>query len=47
VSDADGDRVGVFLQDNFARPGKRSGAWMSSLRCKAAMCRRRRGQNCR
>jgi peptidyl-dipeptidase Dcp len=24
--------VGIFLQDNFARPGKRSGAWMSSLR---------------
>ena len=23
--------VGVFLQDNFARPSKRSGAWMSSL----------------
>jgi peptidyl-dipeptidase Dcp len=24
--------VGLFLQDNFARPSKRSGAWMSSLR---------------
>jgi len=24
--------VGVFLQDNFARASKRSGAWMSSLR---------------
>ena len=24
--------VGVFLQDNFARPNKRSGAWMSNLR---------------
>jgi peptidyl-dipeptidase Dcp len=24
--------VGLFLQDNFARAGKRSGAWMSSLR---------------
>jgi peptidyl-dipeptidase Dcp len=23
---------GIFLQDNFARPTKRSGAWMSSLR---------------
>ncbi len=28
-----GDRVvGLFLQDNFARPGKRSGAWMGGLR---------------
>jgi peptidyl-dipeptidase Dcp len=32
VSDADGKVVGVFLQDNFARASKRSGAWMSSLR---------------
>ena len=32
VSDASGAEVGVFLQDNFARAGKRSGAWMSSLR---------------
>jgi peptidyl-dipeptidase Dcp len=32
VSDATGAVVGVFLQDNFARPAKRSGAWMSSLR---------------
>lgn len=32
VSDASGAVVGVFLQDNFARPAKRSGAWMSSLR---------------
>ncbi|HRD97427.1 MAG TPA: M3 family metallopeptidase [Rubrivivax sp.] len=32
VSDATGRIVGVFLQDNFARPNKRSGAWMSSLR---------------
>jgi peptidyl-dipeptidase Dcp len=29
---ADGTLKGIFLQDNFARPGKRSGAWMSSLR---------------
>jgi len=29
---ADGSRVGAFLFDNFARPGKRSGAWMSALR---------------
>ncbi len=27
-----GDVSGIFLQDNFARAGKRSGAWMSSLR---------------
>lgn len=32
VQDASGRSVGIFLQDNFARPGKRSGAWMSSLR---------------
>ena len=32
VQDAAGATLGVFLQDNFARPGKRSGAWMSSLR---------------
>jgi peptidyl-dipeptidase Dcp len=32
VADASGAVIGVFLQDNFARPGKRSGAWMSSLR---------------
>jgi peptidyl-dipeptidase Dcp len=32
VRDASGRRVGLFLQDNFARPAKRSGAWMSSLR---------------
>ena len=29
---ASGSRVGAFLFDNFARPGKRSGAWMSTLR---------------
>ena len=32
VHDAQGAAVGVFLQDNFARPTKRSGAWMSALR---------------
>jgi peptidyl-dipeptidase Dcp len=31
VRDADG-HVGVFLSDNFARPGKASGAWMEVLR---------------
>ncbi len=29
---ADGSRVGTFVFDNFARAGKRSGAWMSALR---------------
>ena len=32
VQDAAGATVAVFLQDNYARPNKRSGAWMSSLR---------------
>jgi peptidyl-dipeptidase Dcp len=32
-----GRHVGVFLLDNFARPGKRSGAWMSSFRVAETM----------
>jgi peptidyl-dipeptidase Dcp len=32
VRDSAGDHVGMFLHDNFARPGKRSGAWMSRHR---------------
>jgi len=32
VQRADGSLVGVFLHDNFARPTKKSGAWMSSYR---------------
>ena len=32
VFDADGRLSGLFLQDNFARPAKRSGAWMNALR---------------
>ena len=32
VKRRDGSTIGVFLQDNFARASKRSGAWMSSLR---------------
>jgi len=32
VHNAQNELVGVFLQDNFARPNKRSGAWMSTLR---------------
>ena len=35
VSNAQGEAVGLFLQDNFARPNKRSGAWMSALRWQA------------
>ena len=31
VSDAAGAPVGLFLHDNFSRPTKRSGAWMSVL----------------
>jgi len=32
VSDARGRHVGLFLGDYFARPSKRSGAWMSGFR---------------
>ncbi|MDR7267599.1 peptidyl-dipeptidase Dcp [Pelomonas saccharophila] len=32
VLDADGSLRGLFLQDNFARPTKRSGAWMNAMR---------------
>jgi peptidyl-dipeptidase Dcp len=32
VKDAGGETVGLFCADNFARPGKRGGAWMSELR---------------
>ena len=32
VRDPSGKAIGLFLHDNFARPGKRSGAWMSSYR---------------
>mgnify|MGYP001254170205 FL=1 len=32
VSDRKGNHVGLFLGDYFARPSKRSGAWMSSFR---------------
>lgn len=31
VFDADGDALGLFLGDFFARPSKRGGAWMSEL----------------
>jgi len=32
MTNADGDVVGLFYGDYFARPGKRGGAWMSSFR---------------
>jgi peptidyl-dipeptidase Dcp len=32
VRDSTGDHVGLFLHDNFARPGKQSGAWSSRYR---------------
>ncbi len=32
VHNATNELIGVFLQDNFARSNKRSGAWMSALR---------------
>lgn len=32
VTEDDGRHVGLFLHDNYARSGKRSGAWMSSYR---------------
>jgi peptidyl-dipeptidase Dcp len=32
VRDASGRAIGLFLHDNIARAGKRSGAWMSSYR---------------
>jgi peptidyl-dipeptidase Dcp len=31
VHDAKGEPIGLFFHDNFARPSKRSGAWMSSF----------------
>jgi peptidyl-dipeptidase Dcp len=35
VQRPDGSLRGVFVQDNFARPTKRSGAWMNALRWQA------------
>ncbi len=37
VKNPDGSHRGVFLLDNFARTGKRSGAWMSSFRVADAL----------
>jgi peptidyl-dipeptidase Dcp len=35
VLDSDGLLYGIFLSDNFARPSKRSGAWMSTYQLRA------------
>ena len=35
VQNADGSLVGVFLHDNFSRPTKRGGAWMSNYRAQS------------
>jgi peptidyl-dipeptidase Dcp len=35
VYGGDQQRLGVFLSDNYARPSKRSGAWMSAYRLRA------------
>ncbi|MGH7040331.1 MAG: M3 family metallopeptidase [Stellaceae bacterium] len=37
VRDRTNRLVGLFLHDNFARPGKRSGAWMSSYRAQHSL----------
>jgi peptidyl-dipeptidase Dcp len=37
VTDSAGEHVGIFLHDNFARSGKRSGAWMSRYRDQQAL----------
>src|SRR5207302_3294446 len=37
VRDQSGRTIGLFLHDNFARPGKRSGAWMSSYRIQESL----------
>ncbi len=37
VCSKEGEHVGVFISDNFARQNKRSGAWMSTFRNQAAL----------
>jgi peptidyl-dipeptidase Dcp len=44
VRGADDALVGVFLHDNYARPSKRSGAWMSSLRQQSRNTGRQSGE---
>jgi peptidyl-dipeptidase Dcp len=38
VHGRDGEPVGLFFGDYFARPSKRSGAWMTSLRDQEKLC---------
>eukprot|EP00595_Chromulina_sp_UTEXLB2642_P000434 CAMPEP_0196761568 /NCGR_PEP_ID=MMETSP1095-20130614/854_1 /TAXON_ID=96789 ORGANISM="Chromulina nebulosa, Strain UTEXLB2642" /NCGR_SAMPLE_ID=MMETSP1095 /ASSEMBLY_ACC=CAM_ASM_000446 /LENGTH=544 /DNA_ID=CAMNT_0042111299 /DNA_START=563 /DNA_END=2197 /DNA_ORIENTATION=+ len=35
VYEEDGKLVGIFLHDNYARPNKQGGAWMSEYRCQS------------
>ena len=42
----DGTHVGLFLGDYFARPSKRSGAWMSAFSLSAQIEGRRRADHC-
>ena len=42
VSTTRGEHVGIFMGDYFARPSKRSGAWMSSFRTQHNMGQRQR-----
>jgi peptidyl-dipeptidase Dcp len=42
VTDDKGEHVGVFLGDYFARPSKRSGAWMSAFRGQSNVAGRQR-----
>ena len=42
VKDADGRHLALFLGDYFARPSKRSGAWMSMMRSQSNLDERRR-----
>ena len=46
VRGADGAAVGMFLHDNFARPTKRSGAWMSSYRVQSRTAAARATRRC-
>ena len=47
VCDAAGAVLGFFLQNNFARAGNRSGAWVSALRCAGRPATRSRVPKCR
>ncbi|MDP5054772.1 MAG: M3 family metallopeptidase [Congregibacter sp.] len=41
VTEADGSLIGYFLFDFFARPSKRSGAWMSEFRAQSSIAGKR------